>query len=58
MKKSGWINFGIGFGAVTLIAGCYLIFQKDYAFGLCGLAAGIFLIYTNKMHLLKDRNAR
>jgi tetrahydromethanopterin S-methyltransferase subunit C len=39
-------NIGILIGALGIVAGIYLIIQKDYLFGIFGTLASIGVIYN------------
>ncbi len=43
--KTAWDKFFFGFFILTIVAGIYLITQKDYLVGIGGTITGIFLIY-------------
>ena len=57
MTKTGWNNFFLGFAIVTVISGIYLIFQKEYASGICGSVVGFYLIHLQNMNKIKGENS-
>lgn len=45
--KKIWGKLFLGFGALTIISGIYLVVQGDYVVGISGALVGALIIFQN-----------